>query len=243
MIGRDFIRSLPVCRFLLRAAGLLVPSQNRAEWTAEWEAELWHVCRSRDDHDLAADEHQNCFEPATFCLGAFQDAWWLRRNNLRPARRRVDRHGSPLMCLISLAGLAAASLLLALCLPAARKAILPVPYADSNQLVLISPGGESMSQSPPILLADYRSWQTSTRRLFTELAYYQPIVKRVHIAPHRAPELSIIRASASLFDLLNIPAFGVEIATRYPTAASAYSQRGCVARVFRQRPRDHRTRS
>ncbi len=204
MIGPGFIHSPPVCRFLLRTAGLLVPGQNRPEWQAEWEAELWHVCRSRGAA-FPEREGELQAEPATFCLGAFQDAWWLRRNNLHPAPRRVDRHGSPSMCLLSLTGLAAISLLLALCLPAARKAILPVPYADSNELVLISSGGGGMSQLPSIRLADYRSWQTSTRRLYTELAYYQPIVKRVHIAPHRTPELSIIRASASLFDLLNVP--------------------------------------
>jgi hypothetical protein len=49
--------------------------------------------------------------------------------------------------------------------------------------------------------------QTSTRSLFTKLAYYQPLVKRVHIAPHRADELSIVRGSANLFAMLKFPSF------------------------------------
>ena len=130
-------------------------------------------------------------------------------------RRRVVRRGSPSMCLLSLAGWAAASLMLAFCLPSARKAILPAPYADANNLVMISPSGASMSPLPSIRLADYRSWLTNTRSLFTELAYYQPMVKRVHIAAHRTAQLSIIRASASLFDLLKIPSFGVESTARH----------------------------
>ncbi len=115
------------------------------------------------------------------------------------------------MCLLSLAGWTAASLMLALCLPTARKAMIPPPYPDADNLILISPDGTSMSPLPSIRLADYRSWQTSTRPLFTELAYYQPLMKHVHIAPHRTAELSVIRASASLFDLLKFPSFALKV--------------------------------
>ncbi len=202
MIGRSLLQSPSICRLLLRTAGLLVPRQNRADWIAEWEAELWHVSRSRGSEPREGDSRP---EPAKFCLGAFQDAWWLRLNNPRPSPPRVVRRGSPSMCLLSLAGWAAVSAMLAFCLPSARKAILPAPYADASNLVMISPSGASMSPLPSIRLADYRSWLTNTRSLFTELAYYQPTVKRVHIAPHRTAQLSIIRASASLFDLLKIP--------------------------------------
>jgi hypothetical protein len=202
LLQSPLLQSPAICRLLLRSAGLLVPRQNREEWAAEWDAELWQVCRSREAVP-SAREGETHPEPIAFCLGAFQDAFWLRRNNPRPLRP-VAHRGSPSMCLLSLAGCAAAALLLALCLPTARKAILPIPYPEANQLVLISPAGLT-SQTPSIRLADYRAWQTTTRPLFTQLAYYQPVVKRVHIATHRTVELSIIRASANLFDLLKIP--------------------------------------
>jgi hypothetical protein len=208
VIGQGLLQSLPICRLLLRSASMLVPDRRRAEWLAEWKAELWQVLRSQEDcRDYATGGASTHTVPAAFCLGAFQDAWWLRQNSARIVARSLPRHGSPAMCLLSLAGWTAASLLLALCLPTARKAILPVPYPDADNLVLISSGGASMSPLPSIRLDDYRSWQTSTRPLFTELAYYQPLLKRVHISPHRTTELSIVRASANLFDLLKFPSF------------------------------------
>ncbi len=208
MTGRGLLDSLAVCRLLLGGASLLVPRPARAEWRAEWEAELWQVMRAQGGgRDQAAGQARAANSPAAFCLGAFQDAWWLREN--APPARSLLQHGSPAICLLSLAGWAAASLALALSLPNARKAVLPPPYPDADRLVMISPAGASIgpanSPLPSIPLADYRSWQTSTRRLFSSLAFYQPLVKRVRIAPHRAAELSIVRATANLFDILRIP--------------------------------------
>ena len=40
---RLLLRSLPACLFILRCAAWLVPVAERAEWLAEWQAELWHV--------------------------------------------------------------------------------------------------------------------------------------------------------------------------------------------------------
>jgi hypothetical protein len=81
---------------LLRAASLLVPASFRAEWLAEWRAELWYVPRP---------------DALRFCLGAFRDALWLRRNS--PSSHLE----SPLACLAFLALLAVVSLAIALRLP------------------------------------------------------------------------------------------------------------------------------
>ena len=82
----------------------------------------------------------------------------------------------------------------------------PSPYRDADGLVMISSGGYAGTQVPTIPLQDYQSWKTSTRHLFSGIAFYQPIRKRVHIAMHRGTELSIGRASDNLFQLLNLPA-------------------------------------
>jgi hypothetical protein len=193
---RLLLRSLPVSLFLLRCASWLVPGRERAEWLAEWRAEVWHVWHLQDRNVQVTD----------LALGAFQDAFWLRWYSSRSLPRNILRTGSASRCSVSLAVWTAISFLVCLSLPGARKAMRPSPYRDADGLVMISSGGYGGTQVPTIPLQDYRSWKTSTRQLFTGIAFYQPIRKRVHIAMHRGTELSIGRASDNLFQLLNLPA-------------------------------------
>ena len=88
----------PVHLAILRSAALLVPGPQRAEWFAEWSAELWYVNRGA----------------TAFCLGAFRDAFWLRRNNPTRMAPRTFSLRSPLSCLLFLAALAAVSVYLRL---------------------------------------------------------------------------------------------------------------------------------
>jgi len=80
---------------ILRNAALLVPASTRAEWLAEWRAELWYV-----EHDATA-----------FCLGSFRDALWLRTKSF--SARRALSLDSPSRCVILLASLNVLTLLLA----------------------------------------------------------------------------------------------------------------------------------
>ena len=75
---------------ILRAASLVAPAGQRAEWLVEWRSELWYVPARG---------------AARFCLGAFRDAYWVRRNShnledpatpeiLRGSSDRVIRFGS-----------------------------------------------------------------------------------------------------------------------------------------------------
>jgi len=42
---------------ILQCASWLVPNRQRAEWTAEWRAELWYVCeRCKGQQGCAADD-------------------------------------------------------------------------------------------------------------------------------------------------------------------------------------------
>ena len=82
------LRSLPVSLFLLRCAGWLVPGRERTEWLAEWRAEVWHVWHLQDRNAQVTD----------LCLGAFQDAFWLRWYNPRSLPRRILRTGSASRC-------------------------------------------------------------------------------------------------------------------------------------------------
>ena len=232
--------SFPVSLLVLRAAGLLVPGRQRPEWLAEWKAELWHVAHAaRQESPLRSrgaetnrrqKPHESNDLPDTlaFAMGAFQDALWIRRNTpptltSQPAPSRFAL-GSASRCAASLAIWAAASLLLCVSLPSVRKVLPPSRYAGADELVMLSSDGFAGTQTPAIRLADYRSWKTSTRLLFSELAFYQPMLKRVHLAPHRTAELSIVRASGNLLPMLNLPSFATlrEDASRLVVSETAW---------------------
>lgn len=82
---------------ILRNAAVLVPAPRRAEWLAEWHAELCYV----DRHATA------------FCLGSFRDALWLRCHT-PGAIRRMFSVDSPLRCVLFLLSLVALALSLTL---------------------------------------------------------------------------------------------------------------------------------
>src|SRR5262249_978956 len=110
---RRFPRALSACReagrggpamtrAILRLASWIVPRARRADWLAEWRAELHHVAR--------VDRAQ----AVGFTRGAFRDALWLRRHDPRP---RPALFASPIQTLAILAALAAVG---AICRPAPR---------------------------------------------------------------------------------------------------------------------------
>ena len=113
---------------VLRAASFLAPGDQRAEWLAYWRSELFYIPKS---------------EALLFCLGAFRDAFWLRRNNLNETRR--PHLESPMCGLVFIAGIAALSVLLAGLLPlpelmtrTARPAISQLALGCVSMLMTIS---------------------------------------------------------------------------------------------------------
>jgi len=98
---------------ILRAASLLAPREHRAEWVREWQSELWYVPRRGSTR---------------FCLGAFRDALWIRRERPRAAERSGMYLESPLHCLTFLSVLASAGLAMAAWLPAPRLAGMPAHF-------------------------------------------------------------------------------------------------------------------
>ena len=87
MMIRRFVHTLPVSLAILRTAAWLVPVHQREEWFSEWSAELWHVWHTRNENSVGTMSGRN--DATAFCLGAFQDALWLRRNDLGPAHDSV----------------------------------------------------------------------------------------------------------------------------------------------------------
>ena len=104
--------SLRLCLALLRMCAAMVPRAMRAEWRAEWDAEIrhrWTTLERRDGLTFAA--RLNLFRRA---LGALPDAAWLRRQFTLDADAVHDiRHGvrmlrtSPAFTLVAIAILTA----------------------------------------------------------------------------------------------------------------------------------------
>jgi hypothetical protein len=103
-----------VQRAILGAAWLVAPADQRAAWLDDWQSELWYV-----PEDAAT----------RFCLGAFPDAFWLRRNHKSPVRRNYLE--SPVRCVGLLAAAAALSIFVATRL----QSKLPFPQAHGAAAV------------------------------------------------------------------------------------------------------------
>ncbi len=237
MTIRRLVHSLPVSHAILWTAAVLVPSARRAEWLAEWRAELWHVWNCvRDESATATREHGDA-EVTAFCMGAFHDAVWMRRNEGRSTMRRRFQIGSPWRCGATLIVLALASMLLCCWLPGAHKAMLPLPRHAADGVVMISSEGYDAGRTPTIRLEDYESWRTSARHLFTGIAFYQPIHRQVRIARHRTAELSLARATSNLFDVLRLPLSAEpHAATMRPHMARVILSRQAWRRYFNSNP-------
>jgi hypothetical protein len=197
------VNSSRVHHAILQCASLLLPSRQRAEWTAEWRAELWYVCERCDAQRVFQAGGEE--DAVAFCLGAFQDAFWIRRNSPPSSGHGSLRLETALRCGVLLATLAVASLSVALFLPGARSTILRSPYRDAGSLVLISPEGYLGATSPTIPIEEYQAWKRRSQRLFTDFAFYRPTQGMTRIAEHQAISLNVAASSENLFELLEIP--------------------------------------
>ncbi|MGH9629037.1 MAG: hypothetical protein ACRD7E_11990 [Bryobacteraceae bacterium] len=185
---------------ILRGAALLVPNRQRAEWLAEWTAELWYIRRS-----VSRESSAGAMGATAFCLGAFQDAFWLRCNSPSANVWRKAGLESPVWCILFLAVLAAGSLFFAFQLPGARDTILPSPYQHARDLAMISAIGHFAAQIPTVPVAEYQSLRNRAKHLFTDLAFYRPVRARLRTAQTHTEELTVALASGNLFELLDLP--------------------------------------
>jgi len=201
-------------RAILRSASLLVRTEQRAEWLAEWQSELWHAERDRKPAQLTA-----------FCLGAFRDAFWLRHHS--PIHQSLSilqldypeppvisddapewmLLESPVWCLSVLTALAATALCVALTLPTARNLILASPYPDERNLVILDFDRNAKAAAngffnpfPSIPFGQFSALKEGFGNRFAGLAFYWPI--HMHAGTSR---ILIARTSPELFRLLNIP--------------------------------------
>lgn len=88
---------------LLWGASLLVPVSERREWSHEWRTEMWYVLK---ECSLETSVDPKSVKAATaFCLGAYQDAIWLRKRWWQERRPLAQAWGSAPVCLALLTGI------------------------------------------------------------------------------------------------------------------------------------------
>jgi hypothetical protein len=155
----------------LRVASLLAPSDQRAEWIEEWRSELWYVPRRG---------------ATLFCMGAFRDAFWLRRNHGARVKRTRIHLESPLSCLALLGALSALSIFIVLHLlaprlePGSPSGVRDLPGICSPMLLfscLLLPGTLRVWRAPANRQA--LPWPSRMRRgsfLVLKIALLQPII-------------------------------------------------------------------
>jgi hypothetical protein len=135
-------------------------SADRAEWMAEWDAELRHV-RLVSKKSWA------------FCRGALADAFWLRVW----ARRFSFDLASPARCLLWLGLLATTAWTIAANLPVARNLVLPSLWADARGLAAVAPdmgpGSNPLPRIQQVTFGEFRRWKNHRQTPFESLVFYQ----------------------------------------------------------------------
>ncbi len=203
---------------LLRAASLLVPGEQRAEWWREWRGELWHVRHSCVVAGRISRRGEG--EVTAFCLGAFQDALCLRRARRQTTPLFAAMEGTPRKCLVILGAALAASYAIALLLPGVRAERSLWPRQVNPNLVLIQQEGSSDDSRATISPRQFRSWEGRRQKYFDGFAFYEvtrePVDAGILLNGAAAKSAwEVARASSNLFTLLGLP---VEFADSGATA-------------------------
>jgi hypothetical protein len=194
-------RGFDLC--LLRGASLLVPGRQRAEWLREWRSELWHVrqaCTPEDSHSLRGEQ-----EVAAFCQGAFQDAFYLRRESRRKRIPLATTKGSPAQCVLFLTTVIAVSFGISLLLPGVREELQPSRYRIAPSLVLIQNARHTEDTVPTISAEQFQTWKGRRQQIFDGFAFYRIAREPFSNASQGKTTLGVAHASLNLFELLGLP--------------------------------------
>jgi hypothetical protein len=191
-----------LCLGFLRFASLLVPGPQRADWWMEWRSELWHVRQaSTPEHGVSWAAER---EVGAFCLGAFQDALYLRGQSGQRPIAHAAAMGSATRCILVLVVLIAVSFGVALLLPGVSAILHTVHYRDARNLMLIQDARYSGDDVPTISVSQYQTWKRRRQDIFDGFAFYQMTQKPISNTS-RAQAMEIAVTSSNLFEMLGLP--------------------------------------
>lgn len=122
-----FFDSISIFRAILFCAAFLVPRSERPDWISEWRAELWYLLHGRSAANSASAQVQQ--SAIYFCLGSFQDAFWLRISRSDPVCEKRLWLRSPVCCVVFLLILATTVSGIAY-----EESMLQTPYTDPQYL-------------------------------------------------------------------------------------------------------------
>jgi putative ABC transport system permease protein len=162
--------ALRLCLALVRMFSAVVPSKSRAEWQAEWEAEVRHRWDVLDErHRLDWRNRMDLFRRA---LGALPDAAWLRRQFTADADIVHDlRHGGRMLWKSPVFMLSAV-LILALGIGGTVSIVTlldtllfrPLPYADADRALTVwTRQAARPSEHADVAPADFLDWRERSR--------------------------------------------------------------------------------
>ncbi len=143
-------------------------------------------------------------EVARFCSGAFQDAFWLRRESAPARVPLATTKGSALQCLQFLVIVIAVSYGIALLLPGVRATLEPTHSRIAPSLVLIRNARYSEDSTPTISAEQFEAWKRRRQQLFDGFAFYTVRHEVVPVTQHGSATLGVAHASANLFELLRL---------------------------------------
>lgn len=186
---------------MLRSASWLLPTEARTEWLQEWRAELWHAraavvvngeCAVADEHALLP-----------FCMGAYKDAWCLRRMQAKAVPLILFR-GSAVQCLVSLGALLGVCVLVARLLPNVHATENPALYRMNSGLVLIQNSQSEDDSRPTVPARLFEAWRARPQKYFDDIAFYRVQSEGVRSEAIEATRWKVAHATANLFGMLGL---------------------------------------
>jgi hypothetical protein len=202
MTSRLQIAARRVHLVLIRAASLFVPAFDRSEWLQEWQAELWYLLR--ECLSQASLDRRPIWQATAFCLGAYRDAFWLRKRSWQrqqPWSRSLARiRGSASSCLL---------LLIAVFFSARGMARISGRVAAGMSKVQVYPWRPTIQREVPCdcaldLATGRRSLQTA-QQFFDGYEHYTIAHQAVSAPGVPQSKWTIAFAESSFFAVLHLP--------------------------------------
>jgi MacB-like periplasmic core domain len=186
------------CKFLLRAASLLVPKPQRAAWYQEWYGEVWHWL-----HFLAESGRltgQTSMELARHCWGAFPDAAWHRFSQKKVVRAFEEVPRTARFCLGTAFGALLLLVLVTGLAPTIRAGFKALPFQQPDRLAYLSMRGSFIKHDEENLFRSAQKWGDQSKTAAMVAAYsWHPVSL---IFPHDIVNDISARVSPNFFALL-----------------------------------------